>query len=54
MERLAWIEAEWGVADSGRKARIYRLTPAGRRQLRNELARFSAFVNAVRPILLTE
>jgi transcriptional regulator len=54
MERLGWIEAEWGVAETGRKARIYRLTPAGRRHLKSELARFSAFVNAVRPLLLTE
>lgn len=52
LEKVGWIEAEWGVSDLGRKARIYRLTPAGRRQLRAEVERFSAFVAAVQPILL--
>lgn len=54
LEKLGWIRAEWGVSEIGRKARIYRLTPAGRRQLRAEVARFAAFVAAVQPILLTE
>jgi PadR family transcriptional regulator PadR len=53
LERRGWIEAEWGVSDQGRKARIYRLTPSGRRHLSTEVARFRAFVDAVSPILLT-
>jgi transcriptional regulator len=52
LEKVGWIEAEWGVSDLGRKARIYRLTPVGRRQLRAEVERFAAFVAAVQPILL--
>jgi PadR family transcriptional regulator PadR len=37
LHRLAhkeWIEAEWGVSDNNRRARFYRLTPRGRRELR--------------------
>lgn len=53
LERRGWIEAEWGLSEQGRKARIYRLTPSGRRYLASEVARFRAFVDAVSPILLT-
>jgi PadR family transcriptional regulator, regulatory protein PadR len=52
MERERWIEAEWGVSELGRKARFYRLTPKGRKQLAAETRRFAEFVQAVSPILL--
>jgi transcriptional regulator len=52
MERERWIEAEWGVSELGRKARFYKLTPKGRKQLAAETERFAAFVEAVSPILL--
>ena len=52
MERLGWIEAEWGTSELGRKARFYRLTRSGREQLAAETRRFAAFVAAVTPILL--
>jgi PadR family transcriptional regulator, regulatory protein PadR len=54
MERERWIEAEWGVSELGRKARFYKLTPKGRKQLAAETRRFSEFVQAVTPILLPE
>jgi transcriptional regulator len=53
LERRGLIEAEWGVSDLGRKARFYRLTPSGRRELGKEVARFRTFVLAVSPILLS-
>ena len=53
LERQGFIEAEWGVSELGRKARFYRLTPAGRRQLQAEVEGFRRFVAAVSPILLT-
>ena len=53
MERKGWIEAEWGTSELGRKARFYKLTPEGRKQLRLETERFAEFVAAVTPILLT-
>ena len=53
LERQGFIEAEWGVSELGRKARFYRLTAAGRRQLQAEVEGFRRFVAAVSPILLT-
>ena len=52
MERAGLVDAEWGVSDQGRRARLYRLTPKGRRYLKAETEAFAAFVRAVTPILL--
>jgi PadR family transcriptional regulator PadR len=47
IERRGWIESEWGVSDSGRKAKFYRLTPAGRAQLQAETHNFTRFARAI-------
>ena len=50
LEHQGWIEAEWGISELGRRARFYRLTAAGRRQLDAESAdwqRLSAAINRV-------
>jgi transcriptional regulator len=52
MERDGWIEAEWGTSELGRKAKFYRLTAKGKRQLRAETEEFASFLAAVSPILL--
>jgi len=36
LEHQAWIKAEWGVSELGRRARFYRITVAGRKQLEAE------------------
>jgi transcriptional regulator len=51
MEKRGWIEASWGSSDSGRKAKIYRLTNTGRKQLRLETAEWSQFAAAVSRVL---
>ena len=51
MERKGWIEAEWGMSELGRKAKFYKLTPHGRRQLKAETAEWSAFARAVALVL---
>jgi transcriptional regulator len=33
IEQRAWVSAKWGVNETGRRAKFYRLTPAGRKQL---------------------
>src|SRR5215212_6900537 len=53
LEKRKLIEAEWGVSEIGRKAKIYRLTAAGRRQLRTETAEWSDFVRVVSLVLLS-
>ena len=53
MERDGWVEAEWGrSAETGRKAKLYRITDKGRRQLRAETKAFASFVAMVSPLLL--
>jgi transcriptional regulator len=42
-----WLAAEWGVSESNRKARFYRLTPAGRKQLHKEAAEFNRLIAAI-------
>lgn len=51
LEERGWVSAEWGVSELGRRARFYRLTPAGRRQLERERASWEEFVLAVSRIL---
>jgi transcriptional regulator len=51
MERKGWIEAEWGMSDLGRKAKFYKLTTAGRKQLKLETVQWSEFARAVSVIL---
>lgn len=50
LEQRGWIASEWGVSDNNRKAKFYRLTPIGRKQLRLETEswqRISAAINFV-------
>jgi transcriptional regulator len=45
MEQAGWLNAEWGESENNRRAKFYRLTAAGRRQLKEETdqwARISA------------
>lgn len=42
-----WIEAEWGTTENRRRAKYYRLTPEGRRQLQRELDTWSRFSGAL-------
>ena len=46
-----WLKAEWGTSDNNRKARFYRLTPAGRKQLHAETAEFNRLVAAIGLVL---
>ena len=52
MERWGWLDAEWGMSELGRRAKLYRITPAGRRQLDAELATWKAFSAGVSKMLL--
>ena len=42
-----WVAAEWGQSDNNRRARYYRLTPAGRKQLGVEVAEFQKVIDAI-------
>jgi PadR family transcriptional regulator PadR len=51
MEQKQWLDAEWGYTDQNRKAKFYRLTALGRRQLTAELSRWSRYTEAVGYVL---
>ena len=48
-----WVEAEWGVSETGRKARFYDLTADGRKQLETESAEFDRLVRAIQLVMRT-
>ena len=48
-----WVTAEWGISETNRKVRFYRLTPAGRAQLKDELAGYDRITHAIQNILRT-
>jgi transcriptional regulator len=54
MERRGWIEAEWGTSDLGRRAKLYRLTADGRKQLATETATWARFATGVSKVLLAQ
>jgi PadR family transcriptional regulator, regulatory protein PadR len=51
LEDRGWIASFWGTSESNRKAKYYRLTPAGRKQLIAETTRWEQMVRAIGRIL---
>jgi transcriptional regulator len=51
MEEAGWIQAEWILKETGRRARIYQLTAAGKKQLAAEESRWHAVTSAVGRVL---
>jgi PadR family transcriptional regulator PadR len=51
LEDRGWIASFWGTSENNRRARYYRLTPAGRRQLAEQTGRWDQLVRAIGRIL---
>ena len=51
LEQKGWIEAEWGTSENNRKAKYYRLTEVGEREMAAELASWERYTSAVRLVL---
>ena len=51
LENAQCVVAEWGLSENNRRARYYRLTPRGRRQLRTEESAWRRYVEAVSKVL---
>jgi PadR family transcriptional regulator PadR len=51
MEEAGWIRAKWVTKDTGRRARLYELTTAGKQQLAAEESRWQAVTLAVNRVL---
>jgi PadR family transcriptional regulator, regulatory protein PadR len=54
MERRGWIESHWGPSESNRRARFYRLTPAGRRRLATDRLEWQRLADAIGKVLALE
>jgi len=46
-----WVTGEWGQTDRNRRARFYRLTPAGRKQLAAEISEFNRVIGAIARVI---
>lgn len=51
LEAKGWIAPSWGLSEKGKRARFYRLTPPGRKQLAAEHSKWEAFSRAITLIL---
>src|ERR1700678_544050 len=48
-----WASAEWGISETNRKVRFYRLTPVGQQQLETELSDYARVTEAIQSVLRT-
>jgi len=48
-----WVSAEWGQSENNRRARYYRMTAAGRKQLERELSEFQRVMRAITRVIQT-
>lgn len=53
MQEEGWVQADWVIKDTGRRARVYELTAVGRKQLAVEESRWEAVTAAVNHVLRT-
>ena len=53
LEQQGWIASEWGASENNRRAKYYRLTESGRKQLEVETAKWERLATAVAQILET-
>ena len=51
LQQEGWVSSEWGVSKNNQRAKYYRLTSAGRRQLLAETSRWERFVRAITGVL---
>ena len=49
--KRGWLKAEWGVSQSNQRAKFYRLTPEGRKQLLREESRWTQLVSAIARVM---
>jgi transcriptional regulator len=51
LEHQGWIEAEWSISELGRRAKYYRLTSSGRRQLAIEASEWERMSTAIERVM---
>ena len=48
-----WVTSEWGISETNRKVRFYRLTPAGRQEMESQMAAYERLHHGIRAVLRT-
>jgi PadR family transcriptional regulator PadR len=51
MLKAGWLTAEWGVSPRNRKVRVYRITPAGRKQLERTVSSFEQMLDGISQVM---
>jgi DNA-binding PadR family transcriptional regulator len=51
LEKQGWLDSEWKLTENKQRAKYYRLTPAGRKQLQSERTRWARFSQAIARVL---
>src|ERR1700722_367350 len=51
MLKAGWVGAEWGLSARNRKVRVYKITPAGRRQLEREVSSFDRMLEGIARVM---
>jgi len=51
LEKQGWVAAEWKTSENKQRVRVYRLTPAGKKQLVSERSRWQQFLDAMSGVL---
>jgi len=51
MLKAGWLKAEWSISATNRRVRTYRLTPAGRKHVENEISRFERMLKGITQVL---
>jgi transcriptional regulator len=54
LQQRGWIDAEWGVSDSNRKAKFYAITRAGRRQLKDDRSEWERLAAVMQRVLAAQ
>jgi PadR family transcriptional regulator, regulatory protein PadR len=51
MLKASWVKAEWGVSATGRRVRVYQLTPGGRKHVEREVSSFERMLEGITRVL---
>jgi DNA-binding PadR family transcriptional regulator len=51
MLKAGWVKAEWGLSARNRKVRVYKITPAGRKQLEREISSFDQMLAGIARVM---
>jgi transcriptional regulator len=51
MLKSGWVAAEWGISSTNRRVRVYRITPAGRKQLERKVSSFERMLEGITRVM---